>query len=76
MLNPNTAKNCKSRCSEQGIEFFRFCPQLDDKVESNETNIYRLLRMLWTVRVYMHQEKEQMDRLSKLFEQSNLSSYI
>ena len=38
--------NCKSRCEEQHIPFFRFCPRLDTEVASGETDSYRLIDML------------------------------
>ena len=38
--------NCKSRCEEQHIPFFRFCPHLDTEVASGETDNYRLIEMI------------------------------
>ena len=74
VLNVNADHNCASRCQEQGIEYFRFNPQLENAVESNEKDKKKLLDMLWETRVDMHQHSEEMDRLVNLLEESELGS--
>ena len=72
VLNPTASKNCESRCQEQGIEYFRFNPQLEETVESNEINNRKLLAMLHRTRVYMNDVKDQVDKLASLLQQSDL----
>ncbi len=60
VVNRTTAENCQSRCKEQGIEFFRFNPQYEEEVDSGETRASRLVNMLWRMRVYLHDEREEL----------------
>ena len=74
VLNVNAHHNCASRCQEQGIEYFRFDPPLENAVESDETDNKKLLDMLWETRVDTHNHNEEMDRLVKLLDESKLGS--
>jgi calcium-independent phospholipase A2 len=42
----DVAINCRSRCQEQRIPFFRFCPNLDFKIDPGETNNEILIEMI------------------------------
>jgi len=74
VLNVTADKNCSSRCQEQGIKYFRFNPQLNKEVESNEVDNQKLLDMLWETRVSMHDSRDQVDELVKLLGESELGS--
>ena len=74
VLNVNAHHNCASCCQEQGIEYFRFNPPLENAVESNEKDNKKLLDMLWETRVDMNNHSEEMDRLVKLLDESELGS--
>ena len=60
-----TAKNCESRCNEQGIEFVRFNPRLIEDIDSGELSDKKLLDMLWNTQKYMYEE-EQAEKLAKI----------
>ena len=64
--------NCESRCREQGIDYFRFDPKLDNGVESGQIKTDALLSMLWETRTYLHAKKDKMDELVELLRQSSL----
>ena len=40
------AKNCQSRCEEQGILFYRFSPQLQHVIPAGETDNEKLMDMI------------------------------
>ena len=40
------ADNCKSRCAEQQIPFYRFSPQLDEVVAAGETDNEKIINMV------------------------------
>lgn len=42
----DVAMNCKSRCEEQHIPFFRFCPRLTTEVLAGETDSHKLIEMI------------------------------
>ena len=44
------AENFRTRCKEQGILFYRFSPQLEEEIESGETDNAKLLDMILTAR--------------------------
>lgn len=44
------AENCRVRCKEQGILYYRFSPQLEEEIESGETNTAKLLDMILAAR--------------------------
>ena len=59
------AKNCKSRCNEQDIPFYRFSPQLDDVIAAGETDNEKLLNMIMQTKI---QAKEQgLDEMIEMF---------
>ena len=41
-----SAENCKSRCEEQDIRYFRLNPRLEEVVDSGETDTKTLLSMI------------------------------
>lgn len=59
------AKNCKVRCAEQGIPYYRFSPELDEVIPAGETDNDKLIAMiLQTKKQTSHQG---MAELVKLF---------
>ena len=71
-MNERVHGNCKSRCEEQGIDYFRFNPKLDNGVASGQIKTDALLKMLWETRRYLHTKKDKMDKLIELLRQSSL----
>lgn len=60
------AKNCRMRCHEQDIPFYRFSPQLNHVVAAGETDNEKLLDMMLQARV---QTQEQgLNKLVDLFQ--------
>ena len=39
-------KKCRSDCETQGIQYFRFSPQLNEKIESSKTDVNRPVAMI------------------------------
>lgn len=72
VVNRTTTENCLSRCKEQGIEFFRFNPQYEEEVDSGETRTSKIINMLWKMRVYLHNRREEIDELVRLLGKSEL----
>ena len=54
-----------SACAEQGIPFYRFSPQLDERIDLGETDKVKLLNMIMWAKMCMH-EDAQMDKLVPL----------
>ena len=46
-------ENCRSRCAEQGIIFFRLNPRLEEVIEASETNNEKLFDMILQTRMEM-----------------------
>ena len=44
------ADNVASRCKEQGIDYYRFSPQLDEVVSVGETDLDNLFKMVLTTK--------------------------
>ncbi len=44
------ARNCRSRCEEQGIPFYRFSPNLEEVIPAGETDLDKLLDMVMQAR--------------------------
>ena len=40
------ADNCRSRCKEQGIDYYRLNPRLEEVVKSGETSAMKLVNMI------------------------------
>ena len=40
------ARNCESRCKEQGIPYFRFSPKLDEVIAAGEVDTKKLIDMI------------------------------
>lgn len=74
-LNKRVHSNCECRCREQGIDYFRFNPKLDNDVDSGQIKTKKLLPMLWETKRYLHKEKEKMDKLIELLKQSLFHSH-
>jgi hypothetical protein len=53
-MNHQADQNCSSCCNEQGITYIRLNPQLNEEIDSAETDNDKLLSMLWTTRQYLH----------------------
>ena len=71
-----TDDSCRNRCREQGIEYFRFNPQLQQKVDSGQHDSAILQDMVFTTRQYLREKsvKEDIDRLVNLLKNSDLTS--
>ena len=52
------AENCRSRCLEQGIHFYRFSPELQEVIASGETDSDKLFDMILQARMHI---KESVD---------------
>ena len=50
------AKNCKTRCHEQNIPFYRFSPQLTNMVSAGETDSDKLVDMMLQTRIQSPQQ--------------------
>ena len=50
------AENCRSRCEEQNIPFYRFSPHLDDEIQDLKVEVDKLLNMVIQTKI---QAKEQ-----------------
>ena len=65
------AKNCRSRCEEQGILFYRISPKLDEVVAAGETDNERLVNML--VQTKLQLKEQGLGELVKLMVRSRCS---
>lgn len=65
-----------NRCREQGIEYFRFNPELSQKVDSDQHDSAILHKMIFSTRQYMREPtvKQDVDRLIQLLNESELTS--
>ena len=50
----------------QKIPFFRFNPQLQEKVDSGMTDNYKLVQMIMTTRVHTHAQDAQLQQVLAL----------
>lgn len=66
--------NCHSRCVDQGIQYVRLSPKLNEEVDSGEIDNQKLLNMLWSTRVYMHSCREQVDSLTQYLKYRSMNS--
>ena len=60
------ADNCRSRCAEQGIPFYRFSPQLKEMIAAGETDTDKLLDMI--IQAKGQTETQGMMEVVKLFQ--------
>lgn len=76
VIGKQTASSCLNRCREQGIEYFRFNPDLKQKVDSDQHKSQILQDMILTTRQYLRKRdvKLDMDRLVQLLKDSELTS--
>lgn len=76
MLSKQTASSCLNRCREQGIKYFRFNPELKQKVDSDQQDSKILQGMILTTRQYLREKKvkEDIDQLVQLLKDSELTS--
>ena len=76
IVSKQTSASCMTRCREQGIEYFRFNPELSEKVASDQHDSSILHKMILDTRQYMMQPqvKQSMDNLIRLLNQSELTS--
>ncbi len=51
MESETVARNCRSRCDEQSIPFYRFSPKLEEVIPAGETDLDKLLNMVMQARV-------------------------
>ena len=59
------AKNCKSRCEERGIPFYRFSPNLDDVIAAGEIDTEKLLSMI--IQTKLQTSKQGLGELVEMF---------
>lgn len=77
LMNHQADQNCSSSCSEQGITYVRLNPQLNEEVDSAETDNDRLLGMLWSTRQYLHSTRhENNKRKMKVLSESLLRMHL
>lgn len=50
------ANNCRSRCEELGILFYRFSPKLDEVVAAGETDNEKLFNIILKTRMQMSEQ--------------------
>ena len=59
LVEPGIAdSNCKSRCEEQDISYFRLNPRLEQVVGSGETDIQVLISMITQTNKEMNERRE------------------
>ena len=59
LVEPSVADdNCRSRCEEQGIRYFRLNPRMEEVVESGETDMETLITMILQTRKEMTGRRE------------------
>lgn len=62
------AVNCRSRCQEQRIPFYRFSPTLESVVETAETDDRKLIDMLTRTKLEACTKwKKELQQLNELF---------
>ena len=62
MGEPETiAQNVSSRCREQGVEYFRFSPKLNEDISSGETDLNKLYEMVLCAKNSVTVSKESVD---------------
>lgn len=66
-------ENCKSRCEEQGVRYFRLNPRLEEVVGSGETDMETLIATIVQTRKEMVSRKEFSDLVLCLHEFSEAS---
>ena len=68
LVEPSVAdSNCKSRCEEQDIPYFRLNPRLEQVVEAGETDTKVLISMIIQTSKEMNKQQE-MDKLVRYFQ--------
>ena len=65
--------NCRSRCEEQGIRYFRLNPRMEEVVESGETDMETLITMILQTRKEMTGRREFGDLVLTFHELSEAS---
>lgn len=68
------AERCRANCELQKIPFFRFNPQLGEKIDPGVTDNYKLLQMLITARIYTHTQESQLEKLLGLLNRTDIST--
>lgn len=62
LVEPSIAdSNCKSRCEEQDISYFRLNPRLEQVVGSGETDMQVLISMIIQTNKEMNERREMAD---------------
>lgn len=70
------AERCRTSCMVQKIPFFRFNPQLEEKVDSGMTDNYKLVQMIVTARVHTHAQDAQLQQvLALLLRETDSENY-
>lgn len=60
------AERCQKSCEVQNIPFYRFNPQLGEKIDPGMTNNLKLLHMIITTRIYTHTQEAKLEKLLDL----------
>ena len=74
MSGKETDPSCAARCREQGIDYFRFNPELTQKVDLGQHDSKVLHKMIGTTRQYLNSKKDDLDRLVQRLLESELTS--
>ena len=66
------AVNCRSRCEEQGIPYYRFNPLINDIIPMGETDVKKLIDMAITTKTeILNQWSDQLEELRQLLSLSS-----
>ena len=62
----HVVERAKSWCEMVGLNYFRFNPPLSEDVELDEQNNNALITMLWDARVYLHKNRDLVDKAARI----------
>ena len=68
--------NCKSRCEEQGVRYFRLNPRMEEVVGSGETDVSTLIGMILQTRKELEERPEFSNLVLCLHELSHASNQM
>lgn len=73
-MEPSVAdENCRSRCEEQGVRYFRLNPRLEEVINSGETDLGTLIEAILQTRKEMVNRNEFAELVLCLHELSDAS---
>ena len=68
--------NCRSRCEEQGVRYFRLNPRMEEVVGSGETDVHTLINTILQTRRELEGRPELSNLVLCLHELSHASSQV